>query len=223
MVVITPDTHYGYGVPVGCVLITDAASGAIAMGPVGYDIGCFTADTLVPTVDGHSYPIGELAESGGEILVYALSAEHKVVVAKATASKTRTDAPLVKVTLDNGREILCTPDHEFMLRDGSYREAQELQPGVSLMPFNLRSDKDGYRLVQHPATGTSQRVHWLMARGGLLGDIPAFEGQRTVIHHLNFTPADNCPENLRFMGDRDHMRYHRSHVEKFTHFPVGGV
>ncbi|HEU4596731.1 MAG TPA: RtcB family protein [Pyrinomonadaceae bacterium] len=40
MVVITPDTHYGYGVPVGCVLITDAAAGAIAMGPVGYDIGC---------------------------------------------------------------------------------------------------------------------------------------------------------------------------------------
>jgi tRNA-splicing ligase RtcB len=40
MVVITPDTHYGYGVPVGCVLITDSDSGAVAMGPVGYDIGC---------------------------------------------------------------------------------------------------------------------------------------------------------------------------------------
>jgi len=40
LVVITPDTHYGYGVPVGCVLITDVASGAVAMGPVGYDIGC---------------------------------------------------------------------------------------------------------------------------------------------------------------------------------------
>jgi tRNA-splicing ligase RtcB len=40
MVAITPDVHYGYGVPVGCVLITDADEGAIAMGPVGYDIGC---------------------------------------------------------------------------------------------------------------------------------------------------------------------------------------
>src|ERR1041384_7453273 len=40
MVVITPDAHYGYGVPVGCVLVTDADSGAVAMGPVGYDIGC---------------------------------------------------------------------------------------------------------------------------------------------------------------------------------------
>lgn len=40
LVVITPDAHYGYGVPVGCVLITDTGSGAVAMGPVGYDIGC---------------------------------------------------------------------------------------------------------------------------------------------------------------------------------------
>jgi len=40
MVVITPDVHYGYGVPVGCVMITDYENGAIAMGPVGYDIGC---------------------------------------------------------------------------------------------------------------------------------------------------------------------------------------
>ena len=40
LVVITPDVHSGYGVPVGCVILTDAESGAVAMGPVGYDIGC---------------------------------------------------------------------------------------------------------------------------------------------------------------------------------------
>ncbi len=40
LVVITPDSHYGYGVPVGCVILTDAHAGAVAMGPVGFDIGC---------------------------------------------------------------------------------------------------------------------------------------------------------------------------------------
>src|SRR5437764_15377968 len=40
LVVITPDAHYGYGVPVGCVILTDYESGAVAMGPVGYDISC---------------------------------------------------------------------------------------------------------------------------------------------------------------------------------------
>lgn len=40
MVVVTPDVHYGYGVPVGCVIISDRDRGAVAMGPVGFDIGC---------------------------------------------------------------------------------------------------------------------------------------------------------------------------------------
>src|SRR2546421_12176235 len=40
LVVITPDVHHGYGVPIGTVLLTDADTGAVAMGPTGYDIGC---------------------------------------------------------------------------------------------------------------------------------------------------------------------------------------
>jgi tRNA-splicing ligase RtcB len=156
MVVITPDTHYGYGVPVGCVLITDADAGAVAMGPVGYDIGCFTADTLVPLADGRTFPIGELAERGEEIFVYAISQEQKIVVAGATAKKTRTNAPLVKVTLDNGREIFCTPDHEFMLRDGSYRQAQELTSRTSLMPFDVRVECDDDIVLNHPVAWHAQ-------------------------------------------------------------------
>jgi tRNA-splicing ligase RtcB (3'-phosphate/5'-hydroxy nucleic acid ligase) len=60
-VVITPDTHYGYGVPVGCVLLTDAESGAVAMGPVGYDIGCgmVSARSRVPA--GSATPERRLA------------------------------------------------------------------------------------------------------------------------------------------------------------------
>jgi tRNA-splicing ligase RtcB len=40
LVAVTPDVHYGYGVPVGCVILTDRAEGSVAMGPVGFDIGC---------------------------------------------------------------------------------------------------------------------------------------------------------------------------------------
>ncbi|MFO0673106.1 MAG: RtcB family protein [Polyangiaceae bacterium] len=49
-VVITPDVHYGYGVPVGSVIMTDRRAGAVAMGPVGFDIGCgmMSASSDVP-------------------------------------------------------------------------------------------------------------------------------------------------------------------------------
>ncbi|HEV8574038.1 MAG TPA: RtcB family protein, partial [Dehalococcoidia bacterium] len=146
-VVITPDTHHGYVVPVGCVIATD---GTLLQAAAGYDIGCFTADTLVPLVDGNSYPIGELAAREEEILVYAITVEHKVVVARATARKTRCAASLVRVTLDNGREIGCTPDHEFMLRDGSYRPVQALMPGTLLMPFQAALTTEGCVAVELP-------------------------------------------------------------------------
>jgi tRNA-splicing ligase RtcB (3'-phosphate/5'-hydroxy nucleic acid ligase) len=50
MVAITPDVHHGYGVPIGTVLLTDADTGAVAMGPVGFDVGCgiLSASSEVP-------------------------------------------------------------------------------------------------------------------------------------------------------------------------------
>ena len=47
LVCITPDVHTGYGVPIGCVLLTD---GTLCLGPVGYDIGCgmVSARSTVP-------------------------------------------------------------------------------------------------------------------------------------------------------------------------------
>jgi tRNA-splicing ligase RtcB (3'-phosphate/5'-hydroxy nucleic acid ligase) len=50
LVVITPDAHVGYGVPVGSVILTDRDAGALAMGPVGFDIGCgmVSAKSSVP-------------------------------------------------------------------------------------------------------------------------------------------------------------------------------
>src|SRR5205085_3085804 len=150
---LMPDGHVGYGCPVGTVAI---AQDWIYPPLAGFDIGCFTADTLVPTVDGQSHPIGELAEAGQDILVYALDEDHRVVVAHAIARKTRTNAPLVRVTPDNEREIVCTPDHEFMLRDGTYRQAQDLVPDTSLMPFSLEQDDEGYLCTKHPESGNRE-------------------------------------------------------------------
>jgi tRNA-splicing ligase RtcB (3'-phosphate/5'-hydroxy nucleic acid ligase) len=50
LVVITPDAHVGYGVPVGSVILTERDAGALAMGPVGFDIGCgmVSAKSSVP-------------------------------------------------------------------------------------------------------------------------------------------------------------------------------
>src|SRR5438105_13093887 len=93
-VVITPDVHTGYVVPVGCVMATD---GTLCQAPVGFDIGCFTEETRIPLADGCSYPIGELARAGKDFHVFAVTPTHRITVARATARKTRQHASLVKV------------------------------------------------------------------------------------------------------------------------------
>ncbi|MEH2441045.1 MAG: RtcB family protein [Nostoc sp.] len=123
------------------------------------DIGCFVGDTLIPLVDGKSYRIKDLINWGKEFIVYACTPTGKIVAAQATAKLTRRNAPLVKVILDNGEEIICTPDHQFMLRDGSYKEAQLLQAETSLMPFYSKTDKDGYSLIVQPYSNRGLHNH----------------------------------------------------------------
>ena len=142
-VALMPDAHLGIGSMVGSVVAT---KDAVIPATVGVDIGCFTGETLVPLLDGKSCSLKELAENAQEIIVYACTESGKVVAAKATAKKTRTNAELVKVILDNGAEIRCTPDHKFMLRDGSFVEAKDLQSGESLMPL-YRETKDAGLVV----------------------------------------------------------------------------
>lgn len=210
-----PDVHAGIGATVGCVIPTREA---IIPAAVGVDIGCFTGDTEVVLADSKLYRLYDLAASNKQFVVYSCLPEGRICAAKATAHLTRRKAPLVEVTLDHGRSVRCTPDHQFMLRDGSYMEAGSLQPGASLMPFYSRLDAEGYFLVRQPCSGWNQRAHWVIARSGLLGPIPSFEGQKTVIHHENFNEADNTPSNLWFMGDRDHSTLHRLIVDRNEHW-----
>ncbi|MBC7798337.1 MAG: RtcB family protein, partial [Pyrinomonadaceae bacterium] len=155
-VALMPDAHLGIGSMVGSVIAT---KDAVIPATVGVDIGCFTGDTLVPTLDGKSYSLRELAGNDKEILVYACNETGKVVAAKATAKKTRTIAELVKVVLDNGAEIRCTPDHKFMLRDGSFVEAENLKTGESLMPLYRETKENGFvEIKQNYLTAHNHKV-----------------------------------------------------------------
>ena len=130
---IMPDCHFGLGATVGSCIPT---KGAIIPAAVGVDIGCFTGDTKIPLLNGTQKTLRDLKEADQEIWVYSIDPEtNKIVPGRARALKTRSDAALVRVTVSGGDEILCTPDHKFMLVDGSYKAASELIVNQSLMPF----------------------------------------------------------------------------------------
>lgn len=107
--------------------------------------GCFAGDTLVALADGRSLSFQDLVaeQAQGQVhFCYTIRQGGQIGLERITnARMTRRDAAVVRVTLDNGEQLTCTPDHPFMLRDGSYRAAGELEPGDSLMPLFRKFDE----------------------------------------------------------------------------------
>jgi len=131
------------------------------------NFGCFTKDTKVKLTDGRSLSFGELVcenKRGKKNYTYTINRLGLVEIAEIENPRlTRKNADLVKVVLDNGQEIRCTPNHLFMMRDGSYKEAKDLLAGDSLMPLyerisekTNRLNREGYGAAPLWATGLNK-------------------------------------------------------------------
>lgn len=106
---------------------------------------CFSGDTEIYTTDDE---IGEISfvnlvrkiKSGEDIWTYSCKPTGELISAKIIAAdKIKSTDRLCKVTLDDGEEIKCTPDHEMMLANGSYKKAIDLVPGDSMMTLSWNS------------------------------------------------------------------------------------
>jgi DNA gyrase subunit B len=115
--------------------------------------GCFSGDTQVALADGRTLSFLELIDeeaAGIEHFAYTIRRDGTVGLERITnVRRTKAAAEVVKVTLDNGETIVCTPDHQFMLRDGSYKAAAELTPNDSLMPYYTAEETREQDAVLH--------------------------------------------------------------------------
>ncbi|MDR9404725.1 MAG: DNA topoisomerase (ATP-hydrolyzing) subunit B [Halothece sp. Uz-M2-17] len=98
--------------------------------------GCFDGDTEVALADGRNATFKQLVieeAAGKQNFCYTIRKDGTVGLERIINARiTKTNAEVVKVTLDNGETIICTPDHPFMLRDGSYKAASQLTPDDAL-------------------------------------------------------------------------------------------
>jgi len=103
------------------------------------NFGCFAGETKVELVNGEHKSFVELVDMvrhGVRAEIFTLDAHRNVRIKPLRAPRlVKRNDPVVKVALANGQEIVCTPDHRFMMRDGTYREAGKLKAKDQLMPF----------------------------------------------------------------------------------------
>lgn len=177
-------------------------------GDKSIDLGCFIGSTKIPLLDGTEDTLKNLSNRKGKFFVYSLDKQNNIVAGLAESRLTRKKTEVIKVILDNDEEIICTPDHLFMGRDGKYILAKDLKEKDSLMPLYRKLDKAGYELVYEPTKGNYNKTHWVLGKNGCLGKIKKIGGQQIHIHHININHRDNTPTNLRFIGSIDHAKLH---------------
>ncbi len=171
---------------------------------------CFTADTKISLVDGREVTIVDIVKEfnqGKTLYTYSIDYENeKVVPGRITkAAKTRSNAEIIKVTLDNNETIQCTPDHLFMLRDGSYGKAKELTCSDSLMPLYRKYRKictNGNCLYELLLSPFENRYHY--THSYFTGKLP----RGKLRHHRDFNSRNNTPENFKVMSQDDHTALH---------------
>jgi hypothetical protein len=190
---------------------------------------CFAGDTLIAVADGrNAVSIKQLADEGQDVPVYSMDkATGKVEIKTARNPRvTGYRKSLVRVWLDDGGYVDTTPDHKFLLRDGTPIEAAALKPGMSLPRFTKALEpvkvgsKDYYRIycdTRHPnrdklfehrliakfhdskewARVYSECKHNGFANTGGL-----------VVHHKDYDQLNNSPDNLQIMSFQAHSKLH---------------
>lgn len=194
------------------------------------DCSCLVGDTKIPLLDGRVLTISEITKEYGDksFWIYSSDENGDFVPAKAISlGITKNVDKLVEVTLDNEKTVRCTPEHLFRLRDGSYKEAQYLTEGESLMPLYTKLEKPNKKYSQsylwvklNSKVGKKERsiwktVHRVVAETLLIEqkqkkveEIDIKKEKGLIVHHIDVNSQNNVPENLKWLGVYEHWMRH---------------
>jgi len=188
---------------------------------------CYALDTKIPLLDGRTLELQDLIteyKQGKLNWVYSCDpVTGKFVPGPVSwAGITKKDARVVRVTFDNGKSVVCTPDHKFPVWGKGLVEAQHLV-GESIIPGYRRQEKlnsssKEYEQMYQNETGTWEFTHRLVSRWKDENNITEqflYETDtidRRVVHHKDFNRLNNAPDNLVIMDYDDHINYHSAIV-----------
>ncbi|HAH32800.1 MAG TPA: DNA topoisomerase (ATP-hydrolyzing) subunit B [Elusimicrobia bacterium] len=191
--------------------------------------GCFSGDTLVALADGRDVSFADLVkecQNGRENFCYTIEKNGRIGLAPVkNVRRTMKNAEIVRVVLDDGTQINCTPDHLFMLRDGTYKEAGKLQINDSLMPLRRQLSRigqritiEGYEMVFDPAEQRWIFTHLLADSYNVKnGSYKSKDGVHR--HHIDWNKRNNNPDNIIRLTKEEHLDLHRRHAKETLQKP----
>lgn len=167
---------------------------------------CVTGDTLVAVADGRGdVPIKTLAEDGKDIPVYSVDTDGNLVIKMMRHPRiTGYNEDIYEVKLDDGSSIKVTGNHEFRMKDGSYKEAKDLKSGDSLDVWSKVIDNKGYCRIYKKSNYMFE--HRFIYEQLMKDTI----GENEVIHHIDHNKLNNNVSNLKKLWVSTHNSIHIS-------------
>lgn len=163
---------------------------------------CIVGSTLIAVADGrNAVQIKDLVDT--TYPVYTIKDGQVVIGNSVKTWKTRENAEIWKLTLDDGSILLATPDHKIMLRNGEYIELKNLVAGQSLMPFNSYLSNNNYRQISSNKKRDRRQYRMIAEHNGLIVD-----PKTTAIHHSDFNSLNDFIDNLIPMSHEEHQKLH---------------
>ena len=187
---------------------------------------CLSLDTKIPLLDGRTLKLKEIIEeykNNKDLWVYSCNPNTGEIIPGiiSWAGITRKNAHVLKITLDNGKEIISTPDHKFLTRDGLKKEAKDLEINESLMPFHRKKEKISKNSSDYEMIWDNSKQKWIFIHrmvgsymkdknlhNELIHNNKFINENKNIIHHNNMNRFCNNPSNLYFMSRNDHIDLH---------------
>lgn len=188
---------------------------------------CLALNTLIPLLDGRTLSLDEIIKEykdGKTNWAYSCHPTTGEVVPGIItwAGVTRKNTEVLKITLDNGKSVICTPDHKFPLKGIGFVEAKDLTVGQSMIPHYTDVNENGYRIVFENKSKVFKPVHRIVAeflRGTIFENVHVEDEKlrdevKNTVHHMNIcdknNKLNNDPSNLYWMNSRDHFIWHKN-------------
>ena len=188
--------------------------------------GCFSGETKIALADGRNISFNDLIyehAKGKQNFCYTIKKDGQIWIEKIENPRlTKKNVEVINIILDNGEEIICTPNHNFMLRDGTYKEAKDLSKEDSLMPLYKKMSEmggkitiEGYEMVLN-TNGKWVFTHVLSDEYNLKNEVYEKE-QGEARHHIDFNKRNNNPSNILRLSKEEHMILHNEQISKTLH------
>lgn len=213
--------------------IPSATGGGANVVDASYNPLCLDLDTKIPLLDGRTLLLSELIsefEEGKENWTYSCDPETGKIVPGVInwAGITRKNAEVLKLTFDNGKTLVCTPDHKIPVFGKGFVEAKDIKTTDSLISFCTKHKNISSNSLEYEQVWDHSKKAWVWTHrlvGEFFRKIKKHQEftyldenigkAKTVIHHKDYNRFNNDPRNIQYMNKKDHILYHASQKKEF--------